>query len=54
MFDLLGLTIETKSTLKVVTDTMGAVERNEAVDINNLMNMVSGLKLDNLGKPYID
>jgi hypothetical protein len=45
---------ETKSTLKVVTDTMGAVERNEAVDINNLMNMVSGLKLDNLGKPYID
>ena len=40
---------DTKNTLKVVTDTMGAVERNEPVDMNNLMNMVSGLKLDNLG-----
>jgi hypothetical protein len=39
---------DTKKTLKVVTDTMGAVERNEPVDINNLMNAVSGLKLDNL------
>ncbi len=38
---------ETKNTLKVVTDTMGAVERNEHVDINNLMHMVSGLKIDN-------
>lgn len=41
---------ETKNTLKVVTDTMGAVERNEQVDVNNLMNMVSGLKLENLGR----
>ena len=41
---------DTKSTLKVVTDTMGAVERNEPVDINNLMSMVNGLKLDNLGE----
>ena len=40
---------DTKNTLKVVTDTMGAVERNEPVDMNNFMNMVSGLKLDNLG-----
>lgn len=40
---------DTKNTLKVVTDTMGAVERNEPVDVNNLINMVSGLKLDNLG-----
>lgn len=40
---------DTKNTLKVVTDTMGAVERNEPVDMNNLMNMVSGLKLDSLG-----
>ena len=40
---------DTKNTLKVVTDTMGAVERDEPVDMNNLMNMVSGLKLDNLG-----
>ena len=40
---------DTKNTLKVVTDTMGAVERNEPVDMNNLMNMVSGLKLDNIG-----
>lgn len=43
---------DTKSTLKVVTDTMGAVERNEPVDINNLMNMVSGLKIEgNLQPP---
>lgn len=41
---------ETKNTLKVVTDTMGAVERNEPVDINNLMSMVNDLKLDNIGK----
>jgi hypothetical protein len=41
---------DTKNTLKVVTDTMGAVERNEQVDVNNLMNMVSGLKLENLGR----
>jgi hypothetical protein len=40
---------DTKNTLKIVTDTMGAVERNEPVDISNLMNMVSGLKLENLG-----
>jgi hypothetical protein len=38
---------DTKNTLKVVTDTMGAVERNEPIDINNLMNIVNGLKLDN-------
>jgi hypothetical protein len=37
---------ETKNTLKVVTDTMDAVERNEPVDMNNLMNIVSNLKLD--------
>lgn len=36
---------DTKNTLQVVTDTMGAVERNEPVDMNNLMNMVSGLKI---------
>ena len=41
---------ETRETLKVVTDTMGAVERNEQVDINNLMNVVSKLKLDGLSK----
>ena len=40
---------ETKNTLKAVTDTMGAVERNEQVDMNNLMNMVSDLKVKNLG-----
>jgi hypothetical protein len=40
---------DTRSTLKVVTDTMETVERNEPVDINNLMSMVNGLKLDNLG-----
>jgi hypothetical protein len=40
---------DTKNTLKVVTDTMGAVERNEPVDMNNLMNMVSSLKIDSLG-----
>jgi hypothetical protein len=28
---------------------MGAVERNEPVDMNNLMNIVSGLKLNSLG-----
>lgn len=39
---------DTKNTLKVVTDTMGAVERDEPVDINNLMSMVNGLKFDNL------
>jgi hypothetical protein len=41
---------ETKNTLKAVTDTMGAVERNEQVDMNNLMNMVSDLKLENLSR----
>lgn len=40
---------DTKNTLKAVTDTMGAVERNEPVDMSLFMNMVSGLKLDNLG-----
>lgn len=40
---------ETKNTLKVVTDTMEAVERNEPVDMSNIINMVSGLKLDSLG-----
>jgi hypothetical protein len=35
-----------KKTLKVVTDTMEAVERNEQVDINNLMKIVSDLKLN--------
>jgi len=45
---------ETKNTLKVVTDTMGAVERNEPVDINNLMNMVSGLKLENINGKAIN
>jgi len=39
---------ETKNTLKVVTDTMELVEQNKPVDMNNLMSMVSGLKLDNL------
>jgi hypothetical protein len=39
---------ETKNTLKVVTDTMEAVERDEPVDISNLMSMVNELKLDNL------
>lgn len=40
---------DTKSTLKVVTDTMDAVERDEQVDMSKLMNLVSNLKLDNLG-----
>lgn len=40
---------DTKNTLKAVTETMGAVERNEQVDMNNLLNMVSGLKLENIG-----
>jgi hypothetical protein len=35
-----------KKTLEVVTDTMKAVERNEQVDINNLMKIVSDLKLN--------
>jgi hypothetical protein len=41
---------DTKNTLKIVTDTMGAVERNEEIDMNNLMNVVSNLKLDSFGK----
>ena len=40
---------DTKNTLKAVTETMEAVERNEPVDMSNLMNMVSSLNLDNLG-----
>jgi len=39
---------DAKNTLKVVTDTMDAVERNEPVDMNNLINIVSGFKLDSL------
>jgi BMFP domain-containing protein YqiC len=39
---------ETKNTLDVVTQTMDAVSREEPVDMNTLINVVSGLKLDNL------
>lgn len=39
---------ETKGALDVVTETMDAVSREETVDMNKLMNVVSGLKLENL------